>query len=77
MGFQACLFNSASSREKVYRNSDLQFEQRQVGVTVICPILALLCDIILEYCRRFGVVSVEAVEDDLDVLRAAGAVVEG
>ena len=54
-----------------------QLQQRQIRVAVISPVLALLCDIILEYRRRFGIVSVEAIEDGFDVFGPVGGVVKG
>lgn len=41
------------------RNS--QLEECEVGVAVICAVFALLRHVVLEHCRRLGVVAVEAV----------------
>ena len=56
---------------------DVQLQEGQVGVAVIGLVLALLGDIFLEGRGDLGVVSVEAVEDGLDVFRPVGRVVEG
>ena len=56
---------------------DVQLQEGQVGVAVIGLIFALLGDIFLEGRGDLGVVSVEAVEDGLDVFRPVGRVVEG
>ena len=56
---------------------DSQLQQRQIGVAVISAVLALLCDIVLEYGRRFGIVSVETIEDGFDVFGPVGGVVKG
>lgn len=55
---------SATTRDK---NSQLQ--QSQVGVAVECALFALLDNIVLEYCGSLGVVSVQAVEDGIDMRR--------
>jgi hypothetical protein len=56
---------------------DVQFQEGKVAVAVIGLVLALLGDIFLEGRGGLGVVSVEAVEDGLDVFRPVGRVVEG
>jgi hypothetical protein len=56
--------------------ADLQLEEGEVGVAVIRLVVALLLHIVLEDRRRLGVVSVESVEDRLDVLGALWRVVE-
>lgn len=53
-----------------------QLEQRQVGVAIVGPILALLLHIILENACRLWVVAVQAVEDLVDVLGPLGRLVE-
>lgn len=55
----------------------LQFQQRQTGIGVKELFLALLRDIFLECGRRLGIVSVEAVEDFLNVRRPLLALVKG
>ena len=57
------------------RNSQLQ--QRQIGIAVVGAVLALLCDIVLEYGRCLGIVSVEATEDGFDVFGPVGRIVKG
>jgi hypothetical protein len=56
---------------------DVQFQEGKVAIAVIGLVLALLGDIFLEGRGGLGVVSVEAVEDGLDVFRPVGRVVEG
>lgn len=68
------LFSRTIADEKTKAHSQLQ--QRQVGVAVECPVLTLLHDIVLEYRGRLGVVSVEAVEDGVDVGGTGLALVE-
>ena len=53
-----------------------QFQQRKVGVAVVCPILALLRDIVLEDGGSFGIVSVQAVQDSIDMLWPVRCVIE-
>ena len=53
-----------------------QLQQSQIGIAVECSVLALLDDVVLEYCGGFGVVPVEAAEDGLDVGGASVALVE-
>lgn len=57
--------------------ADLQFQERQVGIAVVRLVLALLRDILLENLRRLRIVSVEAVEDGVNVLGSLGTIVEG
>lgn len=56
---------------------DVQLQEGKVAIAVIGLVLALLGDIFLEGRGDLGVVSVEAVEDGLDVFRPVGRVVEG
>jgi hypothetical protein len=56
--------NSSSKQRGVH----VQLQQGQVRVAVVRLALALGHDIVLEGARRLGVVSVQAIEDDLDVL---------
>ena len=53
----------------VMEDVHLQFEQCQVRIAIVRLALALPCDILLEYRRCFGVVSIEAVEYCVDVFR--------
>ena len=63
----------ASQQKKI----DSQFQQGQIGIAVISPVLALLGDIVLEDGRRFGIVPVQAVEDGFDVFGPVGRIVKG
>ena len=56
--------------------TDSQLQQRQIGVAVISAVLALLRDIVLEYGCRFGIVSVETIEDGFDVFGPVRRVVK-
>ena len=58
------------------RKGNLQFQQCQVRIAVVCPILALLRHVVLKYRGCFRVISVEAVEDGVDVFGAVRGVVE-
>lgn len=55
---------------------NLQFQEREVCVAIICLVVALLLDVILEDGRRLWVVAVESVEDRLNVLWALRRVIE-
>ena len=55
----------------------VQFEEGEVGIAVICLVLALLGNIFLEGGGGLWVVAVEAVQDGIDVLGPVRAVVEG
>ena len=46
----------------------VQFEERKVCVAVVCLVFALRLDVVLEYCGRLWVVSVESVENSLNML---------
>ncbi len=59
------------------RDIHSQLQKRQIRITIIRPVLALLSDIVLEYGGGLRVVSVEAIEDGFDMLRPLGRVVEG
>ena len=54
-----------------------QFQQGQIRIAVVRAVLALLGNIVLEYGRCFGIVSVEAVEDGFDVFGPVGRIVKG
>ena len=55
---------------------DVQFQQRQVGIAVIRPVFALLCNIILEDGGGFGIVSVKTVEYIFYMLRSIWGIVK-
>jgi hypothetical protein len=57
--------------------ANVQLQECQVGIAVICLVLTLLHDIVLEYGGRLGVVPVEAIEDLINVLGPVGRVVKG
>ncbi len=59
------------------KNPNSQLQERQIRIAVIGAVLALLGDIVLEYGRRFGIISVEAVEDGFDVFGPVGRIVKG
>lgn len=54
----------------------IQFEERQIGIAVIRLRFALLGNIFLEYCGRLRVISVETVEDGVDIFGPVFAQVE-
>ncbi len=58
------------------RGRNLQLEQGEVGVAVICAVFALLRHVVLEYCGRFGIVAIEPVQYCINVLRPIWRVVE-
>ncbi len=58
------------------RDIHSQLQKRQIRITIIRPVLALLGDIVLEYGGGLRVVSIEAIEDGFDMLRPLGRVVE-
>ena len=58
------------------RRGGLQLQQCQIGIAIKGAVLALLGDIVLEDGGGLGVVSVQAVEDSVDVRRAGLALVE-
>jgi hypothetical protein len=55
----------SSAQEEGYY---LQLEEGQVRVAVVCLVLALLHHVVLEDRRCLGVVAVEAIENQVDVL---------
>ena len=57
-------------------DGNAQFEKSQIGIAVKCPVFALLHNVVLEHGRGFGVVSIEAVEDGVNVRGARIALVE-
>ena len=48
--------------------ASLQLQQGQIGVAVIRAILALLRHVVLEHGRGFGIVSIETIQNAIDVL---------
>lgn len=57
--------NSDNSKDE---GGNVQLQQGQVGVAVVCLVLALGHDIVLKGARGLRVISVQAIEDGLDVL---------
>lgn len=55
---------------------DVQLKKRKVGVAIVGLLLALVLDVLLEDGGGLWVVSVESVEDGLDVLWALWRIVE-
>ena len=64
----------SSAREEEYY---VQLEEGQVRVAVVCLVLALLHHVVLEDSRCLGVVAIEAIEDQVDVLGPLRREVEG
>ena len=54
----------------------LQFQQSQISIAVVRPVLALLCHIVLEDVRRFRVIPVQSVQDSLNMLWPIWRIVE-
>lgn len=59
------------------RRVDVQLKKRKVSVAVVGLLFALVLDVVLKDGGGLWVVSVQAVEDGLDVLWALWRVVEG
>lgn len=57
--------------------SSLQLQQGQIGVAVICAILALLRHVVLEHGRGFGVISIEAIQNGINMLWPIRRMVKG
>lgn len=57
-------------------NLSLQLEKREVCVGIIGFLLALLDDVFLEDTGGFGIVSIKAIQDRINVLWPVGRVVE-
>ena len=55
---------------------DVQLKKRKVGVAIVGLLVALVLDVLLEDGGGLWVVSVESVEDGLDVLWALWRIVE-
>lgn len=68
--------NQSAASTNISQRPNLQLQKRQVSIAVKRPLLALVGDIILEYCRCLGVVSVEAAEDGINMSRPCLALVE-
>jgi hypothetical protein len=58
-------------------NLDSQLQQRQICIAIVRSLLALLVHIVLEYGRGLRIVSIESVEDVLNVLGPVRRIVEG
>ena len=71
------LFQYNGRKRRIEKIVDVQLQEGKVAIAVIGLVLALLGDIFLEGRGDLGVVSVETVEDGLDVFRPVGRVVEG
>ena len=54
----------------------LQFQECQISIAVIRPVLALLCHVVLEDVRRFRVIPIQSVQDSLNMLRPIWRIVE-
>lgn len=59
-----------------HRGKNIQLQKSQVRIAVKRALLALLRNIVLEYCRGLGVISVETAEDGIDMSRTGLALVE-
>lgn len=55
---------------------DVQLQQCQIRVAVVCLVFALLHDIVLEYACCLGIVPVEPIKYLIDVFRPLGREVE-
>lgn len=47
---------------------DVQLQEREVGIGIVFLFVALMLNVILEDGRRLGIVSIEAIEDGVDVI---------
>lgn len=72
--FVGALFIEDDARRKNERDS--QLEESEVGVTVICPVLALLCHVVLKYGCGLWVVSIETIQDSVNVRWPVRRVIE-
>ena len=57
--------------------ASLQLQHGQIGVAIVRAILALLRHVVLEHGRGFGIVSIEAIENGINVLRSICCMVKG
>lgn len=57
--------------------ASLQLQQSQIGVAVIGAILTLLRHVVLEHGRSFWIVSIEAIENGINVLWPIWRMVKG
>lgn len=69
--------NSSLGTEKARKTASLQLQQGQIGVAIIGAILALLRHVVLEHGRGFRIVSIEAIENGINVLRSIWCMVKG
>lgn len=69
------VFVRLQSREGRFIYSQLQ--QSQIGVTVVTPIFTLCSNVFLEDVGGLWVVSIETVQDRIDVFRPVGRIIEG
>lgn len=60
---------SPRTQPKQAESAYSQLQQSQVRERIVCPVLALVLDVVLEGGDSLGVVSVEASQDGVDVLR--------
>lgn len=65
-----------SHTQKCKNRGNSQLQKCQVSIAIKRPLLTLLSNIVLEYCRSLWVVSVEAVEDGINVSRPCLALVK-
>lgn len=57
--------------------ASLQLQQGQICITVVGAILTLLRHVVLEHRRGFWIVSIEAIEDGINVLWPIWRMVKG
>lgn len=55
---------------------NIQFEERQISIAVICLSFALCGYVVLESCRRLWVVAIESVQYCVDVFGSIWRIVE-
>lgn len=60
----------------ITEKENLQFKEREVCVAIICLLIALVLDVILEDSRRLWVISVESIKDRLNMIWALWRVIE-
>ena len=61
---------------EVVDQNNIQLKQGQVRICIVRLVLALLHYIVLEHGRCLGIVSIESIQDGIDVLWPVGRVVE-
>ena len=67
IGNVVVVYSSCSIKRKKQK-VDVQLQEGEVGVAVVCLALALLHDIVLEDARRLRVVAIQPIEDLLHVI---------